>query len=130
MASRRSSCTTIAKHLIAPILKSWWHVTPECMDVRNEYDKLMRLSPEEPVFALVIAASRACLAGDDEEKRRYKQLLCNCKYTFIPMTDASCIRRKAIDLREEMRTALGLVAMGHSHNFLKYPPFVTPISGF
>ena len=75
-----------------------------------QFGKLKLLSPEEPVYALLIAAPRACTAGDDEEKGRFKRLLCNCKYTFLPMTDLSSIRRKAINIREELRTALGLVA--------------------
>ena len=78
-------------------------IDPSMENPEAEFGKLKRLSPEEPVYALLIAASRSCVAGDPEEKERFKRLLCNCKFTFLPM-EASSIRRKAIDMREELRT--------------------------
>ena len=85
-------------------------IDPECTSVRAEFGNLQRLSPEEPVYALVIAASRVCDSDDEEAKERFKRLLRNCKYTFVPWVDNSSIRRRALDIREELRTAPDSVA--------------------
>ena len=69
--------------------------------VQADYGALKRASPEEPVFALLLAAASAT---EHEEKVRFARLMRCIRYTCQACQDERSIVRLSIDLREELRT--------------------------
>ena len=69
--------------------------------VQADYVALKRVSPEEPVFALFLAAASAT---EHEEKVRVARLMRCIRYTCQSCQDERSIVRLSIDLREELRT--------------------------
>ena len=69
-------------------------------DIMGAAGQLRRISPEEPVWALLVAAS---LASSDDEKAQYKRLMLSCPYNLLPKTNSSDILKEAISIRERVR---------------------------
>ena len=69
-------------------------------DLMAAAGQLKRVSPEEPVWALLFAASKA---EDQEQKRQYRRLLLNVRYTLLVKDNRSEILKECVSIRERIR---------------------------
>ena len=68
-------------------------------DIMAGAGRLRRVSPEEPVWALLFAASQA---NTEEEKAQYRNLMLSCRFNLLPKTNVSDILKEAISVRERL----------------------------
>ncbi len=85
----------VAFEVVCAMDKDW-------VDVASHFGQLRRVSPEEPVFALLLAAANET---DPDQKVQYKRLMRSVKYVCQHMVDESVIVRESINIREQQTTA-------------------------
>jgi hypothetical protein len=96
---------TAPQHLTFEVVVA---VDREWNDLKPRFGKLKRLSPEEPVFALLMAAERAKTV---ECKQQYARLLRSVRSVCQHFTEPSAMVRASINIREELRTAPNVTSM-------------------
>ncbi len=103
--------TDIADHLYTTP-PTWLNFTvvlavdKDATDIAALAGSIKRVSPEEPVFALLRGAARATR---EEDKQQFRQLFRSVRYTCMHLTTQSMMLRESINIREELTTTFKAV---------------------